>query len=416
MLRNMLKRAASGHLIAGTPNAGIIASQIIAETATGDNGPGLLYDEALAQTGHQLRVKITNWSGTSGTLFVYENGSVLIEGQADGAYVIGYDWEAWAPDGSLNGGSDTAAVQIGPLDATASGVVLAGTGTIAGGPSSGEQNGVAPGATLSGAGSIEPGAADGQGNATAPGATLSGTAAIVPGAAAGEQNATASGADLTGAAAIIPGAAIGEGSGDATAPGAQLDGPGQIVPGLAEGQQDASAHGTVLTGSSSLQPGAASGDLDGTAPGATLVGGGQFVPGNASDGTSTPVFALAVSIEKRTRLGLASGRVTAYLWQEITLENVYLKGEVARLHCRVADSAGRDIDPPALSLMMRTGNGASSELVYGVNAEIVRAGQGRYYADVPLTERGTMYYRWETGALDTGAAESSIVVRGGRFQ
>lgn len=415
MLRNMLKRAASGHLIAGTPNAGIIASQIIAETATGDSGPGLLYDDALANTGCQLRAKITSWSGTPGTLTVWENGSALIEGEVAGSYVIDYDREAWSSDGSVSIISDTAFVQVGPLGATALGAVLAGAGVIVGGAASGEQNATAPGATLLGAASIEPGAADGQGNATAPGATLSGTATIVPGEASGEQNATAPGADLTGAAAIIPGAAIGEGSGDATAPGAVLVGTGQIVPGAAEGQQDASAPGAVLTGSGSLQPGAASGDLDGTAPGATLVGGGQFVPGNASDGTSDPVFALAVSIEKRTQLGLAAGYVTAYLWQEIALENVYYKGGVARLHCRVADSDGRDIDPPALSLMMRYGDGVPSELVYGVDAEIVRAGQGRYYADVPLTERGKMYGRWETGALDTGAAEFSIVVRGGRF-
>lgn len=343
MLRNLLRRSPPNRLIAGTPQIGIIASTIIAETATGDNGAGLLYDDALAQPGRQLRVKITSWTGTPGTLTVHENGSILVAGQADGTWTIGYDWEAWAADGNLNSGSDTTTLQIGPLNATA------------------------PGAALSGAGTI------------------------------------------------VSGDAIGGGSGDATAPGTQLTGAAQIVPGVADGQQNATAPGAVLIGGGSLQPGAASGDLDGTAPGATLVGGGQFIPGNASDGTSDPVFRLAVSIEKRTRLGLSAGRVTAYLWQEIILENVYLKGEVARLHCRVADSAGRDIDPPTLSLMMRYGAGVTSELVYGIDTEIVRAGQGRYYADVPLTERGTMHYRWETGALDTGAAEASIVVRGGRF-
>lgn len=365
MLRNMLRRSAANRLILGTPNVGILASTILSQTATGDNGPGLLYDAANdpVNAGKLLRLSVTSAPGV-GTLFIGENGTVDFSGAPNGLYTIGYNECA---DNVLYK-ADTSTIAVGSVDATATG------------------------------------------------ATLTGTATMIPGAASGEQNAVAPGATLSGSGSILPGAASGEAAGDATAPGAVLVGNGQIVPGAAEGQQDASAPGAVLTGSSSLQPGAASGDLDATAPGATLVGGGQFVPGNASDGTSDPVFALAVSIEKRTQLGLTAGYVTAYVWQEIALENVYYKGGVARLHCRVADSDGRDIDPPALSLIMRYGAGVPSELVYGVDTEIVRAGQGRYYADVPLTERGTMYYRWETGALDTGAAESSIVVRGGRFQ
>lgn len=120
MLRN-LNKSSGGRRVLGTPNVGLIASQIISETATGDSGAGLLYDEALSHSGQQLRVKITSWDGTPGALTVLENGSVLIEGQSDGNYVIGYEWESYASNGDLLSGSDTASVAIGITAASLSG-------------------------------------------------------------------------------------------------------------------------------------------------------------------------------------------------------------------------------------------------------------------------------------------------------
>lgn len=138
MLRNLLRLSASGKPIYGTPDIGIDAAQIISETSTGDQGPGLLYDDALSNSGKQLRAKITSWSGTAGTLFVFENGAILVDiSQADGSYVIGYDREAWASDGSLSTISDTATVTIGAANASAS----AGTGTATGSGTGGAATG-----------------------------------------------------------------------------------------------------------------------------------------------------------------------------------------------------------------------------------------------------------------------------------
>ena len=187
MLRNLIRRAASGKLIAGTPQIGIIASQILSETATGDNGPGLLYDESLAQTGRQLRVKVTSWTGTAGTLSVSENGAILIEGQADGAYSIGYDWEAWTASGGLNSGSDTASVAIGAVHATAEGGTGASAGAGTGGEASGATSVSENGGTGTGSGSGSGGDAigDAVGDAAAASGTGTSTGYGSGGAAAG---------------------------------------------------------------------------------------------------------------------------------------------------------------------------------------------------------------------------------------
>ena len=172
MLRNLIRLSASGKPIYGTPDIGIDAAQIIAETATGDQGPGLLYDDALANTGKQLRVKITSWSGAPGTLFVYENGSILVDGQADGAYVIGYDREAWAADGGVVTISDTATVTIGPVNASAGAGAGISTGSGTGGAASvtvGAVNATADGGAGTSAGTGSGGSATAGNSASAPG-------------------------------------------------------------------------------------------------------------------------------------------------------------------------------------------------------------------------------------------------------
>lgn len=235
MLRNLLRLSASGKPIYGTPDIGLLASQIISETATGDQGPGLLYDEALAQTGRQLRVKITSYSGTSGKLFVFENGSILIDGEADGAYTIGYDWEAWASDGSVNTGSDTASVSIGQVNATAPAANVTGTGTISAADATGEAS------------------------ATAPAANVTGTGSISAGQPSSEQNATAPDANVTGTSSISAPDATGGGSGDATAPAANVTGSSSIDAGQAVGEQNAMAPAANVTGAGLISAGDATG-------------------------------------------------------------------------------------------------------------------------------------------------------------
>lgn len=171
MLRNLIRLSASGKPIYGTPDIGIDASQIIAETATGDQGPGLLYDDALANTGTQLRVKITSWSGTPGTLFVYENSSILVDiSQADGSFVIGYDREAWASDGSVATISDTATVTIGPVNAS----VAAGEGVGTGSGTGGDAVGVVAGSGID-AGGAGTSTGSGSGGIASGGGSFSGS-------------------------------------------------------------------------------------------------------------------------------------------------------------------------------------------------------------------------------------------------
>lgn len=391
MLRNLLRRSPANRLIAGTPQIGLLASQIISETATGDQGAGLLYDEAQAHTGQQLRVKVTSWTGTASTLFVYENGSFLIEGQADGAYTIGYDWEAWAANGTLTTGSDTASVQIGPQSATA------------------------PGATVTGTGSITAGSASGEVNASASGASVIGTGAVSGGSATGEQNATASGATVTGTASVSTGGASGGVAGDATASGASVTGTGSISGGSAAGEQNATAPGAIVIGTSTVAGGQAHGDLDAIAPGATVTGTGGVLGGVAWDASAPAQMNATLFVKARhaTRLGVAYSTVNTLL-QEIDLSNTYFKGGAVRLHVRIAGEADADFDPASLTLKTRFDSGAVTVMTYGIDPEIVRDRIGRYHADLDLLSSGTFHYRWETSAPN-GAAEGKLPVAAGRF-
>lgn len=132
MLRN-LNKSSGGRRILGTQNVGLLSSQIISETATGDNGAGLLYDEALANSDKQLRLHVTS-APSSGTLFVHENGSFELAGAVDGSYTLGYQYFV----DNVLGGSDTAAVTVGAANASASAGTGTSTGTGTGGVATGQ--------------------------------------------------------------------------------------------------------------------------------------------------------------------------------------------------------------------------------------------------------------------------------------
>jgi len=180
MLRN-LNATSGGRRILGVPTVGILSSIIVSQTASGDSGPGLLYDEASNPTnaGKHLRVRITGLP-SSGTLFVYENGAIDFAGAANNTYTIGYDVDA--DDVFLS--SDTATIIVGAVP----GVTLTGTSTLTAGSSSGTSPGVAPGVILTGTSDLTAGGASGGSgvvNAPASGATLTGTSSIVAGSATG---------------------------------------------------------------------------------------------------------------------------------------------------------------------------------------------------------------------------------------
>lgn len=230
MLRN-LNVTTGGRRILGVPDVGILAATIASETASGTNGPGLLYDEASnpANAGKQLRIDITSLPG-SGTLFVYENGAFDFDGAANGTYSIGYDW--YADD--VLGGSDSASVVVGAADGSASGATLTGTSTLTPGSAQGTAAGTAPGATVTGASSLSAGSATG---------------------GSGAVDGSAAGATLTGPGSLSAGSASGTAPG--TAPGMNLSGASSLSAGGASGTANASAPGVTLTGASDLSSGSA---------------------------------------------------------------------------------------------------------------------------------------------------------------
>jgi len=178
MLRN-LNKSSGGRRILGVPTVGILASTIAANTATGDNGPGLLYDDSLlaGNAGKQLRCMITGYTGTLSKLFVYEDGSFTLTGEADGSFTISYS--VYADNAFVK--TDTASATVGTVNASA----LAGTGTSTGSGSGGTVTaGSGSGATAtsgtgistgSGSGGEATGASAGSGSATDGTGTSTGT-------------------------------------------------------------------------------------------------------------------------------------------------------------------------------------------------------------------------------------------------
>ena len=208
MLRN-LNQSSGGQRILGVPQVGILAAQIAAETATGDHGPGILYNESqeAGYAGKYLRAVVTSWPAT-GALFVQENGAFEALGLPDGSHVFGYDLYV---DGVYDSAS-AFTVAVGVVDATAAGATLTGTATLTPGSATGESNASAPGCLLVSASTLIPGSATGGvsgADATADGAELVATSSFGAGGAIGEQNATALGVALTGYSAFVAGTATG---------------------------------------------------------------------------------------------------------------------------------------------------------------------------------------------------------------
>lgn len=279
MLRN-LNATYAGKRILASPYVGVLAETIAAETAEGDQGPGILYNEAIdpAYAGKYLRAWITN-PPTIGTLLIAENGAIEGYDLPAGVHVFNYD--LLVNDASDSSSSFT--VSVGVVDASAAGAALSGSATLDPGMASGTIAATAPGATLTGSSTFAPGSAAGTSAGEAPGATLTGAATLETGSASGAISANAPGATLSSGGDLTPGAAAGINPGIAA--GATLTSSATLDPGSALGNQNASAPGTTLTGDATLTPGSAAGDLDSAAPGVTFSADAVLVPGTASDGT-----------------------------------------------------------------------------------------------------------------------------------
>jgi len=132
LLRN-LNVSSGGKRILGTVYNGILASQIIAETADGDDGPGMLYNEATQPeyAGKYLSPRITSLAALPGgaSLFVHDNGEINASGFPAGTYVFPYDLKV---DGVYDS-STTFTISSGISSLAAAGVsTAAGTATISG--------------------------------------------------------------------------------------------------------------------------------------------------------------------------------------------------------------------------------------------------------------------------------------------
>jgi len=224
MLRN-LNKSAGGRRILGTPYVGLLASQIIVETATGDSGPGLLYDEAQANAGKQLRIRITSLP-SAGTLFVRENGDFEFTGAPDGVYSIGYAVDA----DNVQIKTDTASLTVGAVNGAVGAGVGTGAGSGTGGDAVGQSGtpGVAGGGTGTGTGSGSGGDGVGQtvGAGTVASGTGTGTGSGTGGDPSAQNSANDPGGTGTSTGSGTGGAAIGGSPVSAAIPGASGTGIG----------------------------------------------------------------------------------------------------------------------------------------------------------------------------------------------
>lgn len=71
----------SGAVVVGNPGLGVLGSTV---PSTGDNGSSILYNDLSlpADASKEVRANITTWP-SSGTLFVYEDGSFEYSGSSD---------------------------------------------------------------------------------------------------------------------------------------------------------------------------------------------------------------------------------------------------------------------------------------------------------------------------------------------
>jgi len=282
MLRN-LNATYAGKRILASPTIGVLASVIAAETAEGDQGPGILYNESIdpVYAGKYLRAWITN-PPTVGSLLIAENGAIEGYDLPVGTHVFPYDLivnDAYDSSSSFT-------VAVGVVNAVAEGGVGVGAGSGTGGDAAGQVAGTADGGTGSGTGTGTGGDAAGEVSATAEGGIGTGTGTGSGGEAAGEVSVTADGGTGIGTGSGTGGEAIGEAGGSATAAGGTGTGTGSGMGGEASGEISATADGGAGTGAGTGSGGdAVGGSADAVAEGGTGTGIGVGTGGNAVGST-----------------------------------------------------------------------------------------------------------------------------------
>lgn len=88
-----------------------------------------------------------------------------------------------------------------------------------------------------------------------------------------------------------------------------------------------------------------------------------------------------------------------------------LEGEMRRATTRFYDEDGALANPDAVSFIVTTPAGTTTEYVYGSDPEVVRPSTGVYYVDVDLSSAGTWWVYANATGEGQAAAEKSILVQ-----
>ena len=174
----------AGKAVYGVSGIGITGATIRAETATGDHGPGFLYDDwdDSSDDAALFRLEAVTWP-TAGTLKVDENGAFYFTDAPDGVYSFVY--KGWR--NGVDRGNSTETLQIGSIPGNASGSFAALALTPA--TASAKGKGKAPASLSNLALEASTGGAKGKAKATANLTTLS----VDPATVSGSAGATATG-------------------------------------------------------------------------------------------------------------------------------------------------------------------------------------------------------------------------------
>ncbi len=91
--------------------------------------------------------------------------------------------------------------------------------------------------------------------------------------------------------------------------------------------------------------------------------------------------------------------------------NVYDIGDYPKISGAFTDENDVAADPSDVSLAYEDPSGNVTTLVYGVDAALVKASPGNYYAEIEADEAGDWHYRWIATGTGAGAQEGQFVVR-----
>jgi hypothetical protein len=80
-------------------------------------------------------------------------------------------------------------------------------------------------------------------------------------------------------------------------------------------------------------------------------------------------------------------------------------GDLVRITGTFSDSAGTNVDPTTITVYYKDPSSNITELVYGVDSDVVQSDTGIYYVDISIDESGNWYYRWK-GTGSNQAADS----------